>query len=34
VTLAVGEAGIAKFQKYDKANLVKKVLKSEKLLYA
>jgi hypothetical protein len=34
VTLAVSEAGIAEFQKYDKANLVKKVLKSEQLLYA
>jgi hypothetical protein len=34
VTLAVGEASIAEFQKYDEANLVKKVLKSEQLLYA
>jgi hypothetical protein len=28
-TLAAGEAGIAEFHKYDEANLVEKVLKSE-----
>jgi hypothetical protein len=34
MTLATGEVGIAEFQKYDKANLVKKVLKLEQLLSA
>jgi hypothetical protein len=34
VILAVGEAGIVEFQKYDKANLVEKVLKLEQVLYA
>jgi hypothetical protein len=34
MTLVAGEAGIIEFQKYDDANLVDKVLKSEQLLSA
>jgi hypothetical protein len=34
MTLAIGEAGIVEFQKYDEANLVEKVLKLEQVLCA